>query len=113
MTIETCIDSLVSYAMNKGLTQPEDHTVVVNRLLEALKLDSYTPSEELLSEDLEKILAGILDYACAKGLCEDNITARDLFDTKIMGLLTPMPREVIATFRSLYAEDPQKATDWY
>ena len=113
MTIETCIDSLVSYAMNKGLTQPEDHTVVVNRLLEALKLDSYTPSEELLSEDLEEILAGILDYACAKCLCEDNITARDLFDTKIMGLLTPMPREVIATFRSLYAEDPQKATDWY
>ncbi len=113
MTIETCIDSLVSYAMNCGLTQPEDHTVVVNKLLEALKLDSYTPSEELLSEDLEEILAGILEYACANGLCEDNITARDLFDTKIMGLLTPMPREVIATFRSLYAEDPQKATDWY
>ena len=113
MTIETYIDSLVSYAMNCGLTQPEDHTVVVNRLLEALKLDSYTPSEELLSEDLEEILAGILDYACEKGLCEDNITARDLFDTRIMGILTPMPREVISTFRSLYAEDPQKATDWY
>ena len=113
MTIETCIDSLVSYAMNCGLTQPEDHTVVVNRLLEALKLDSYTPSEELLSEDLEEILAGILDYACQNGLCEDNITARDLFDTKIMGILTPMPREVITTFRSLYEEDPQKATDWY
>ena len=113
MTIETYIDSLVSYAMNCGLTQPEDHTVVVNRLLEALKLDSYTPSEELLSEDLEEILAGILDYACEKGLCEDNITARDLFDTKIMGILTPMPREVISTFRGLYAEDPQKATDWY
>ena len=113
MTIETCIDSLVSYAMNKGLTQPEDHTVVVNKLLEALKLDSYTPSSDLLSEDLEEILAGILSYACEKGLCEDNVTARDLFDTKIMGLITPMPREVIATFRSLYAEDPQKATDWY
>ena len=113
MTIENSIDSLVSYAMNKGLTQPEDHIVVVNKLLEALKLDSYTPSEELLSEDLEEILACIVDYACANGLCEDNITARDLFDTKIMGLLTPMPREVIATFRSLYAEDPQKATDWY
>ena len=64
MTIETCIDSLVSYAMNTGLAQPEDHTVLVNHLLEALKLDSYTPSEELLSEDLEEILAGVLDYAC-------------------------------------------------
>ncbi len=113
MTVETCIDSLVSYAMNTGLTQPEDHNLVVNRLLEVLKLDSYTPSQELLSEDLEEILAGILDYACENGLCEDNITARDLFDTKIMGLLTPMPREVIATFRSLYAQSPQAATDWY
>ena len=90
MTIETAIDSLVSYAMNCGLTQPEDHIVVVNRLLEALQLDSYTPSEELLSEDLEEILAAILQYACEKGICEDNITARDLFDTKLMGLLTPM-----------------------
>ena len=113
MTIETCIDSLISYAMNTGLAQPEDHVFLTNRLLETLKLDSYTPSNELLSEDLEEILAGILEYACENGLCEDNITARDLFDTKIMGLLTPMPSQVIPTFRQLYKEDPQKATDWY
>jgi len=113
MTIETCIDSLISYAMNTGLAQPEDHIYLVNRLLETLKLDSYTPSNELLSEDLEEILAGILEYACENGLCEDNITARDLFDTKIMGLLTPMPSQVIPIFRQLYKEDPQKATDWY
>ena len=113
MTIETAIDSLVSYAMNCGLTQPEDHIVVVNRLLEALQLDSYTPSEELLSEDLEEILAAILQYACEKGICEDNIVARDLFDTKLMGALTPMPREVIAIFKELYEKDPVAATDWY
>ena len=113
MKIETCIDSLVSYAMNKGLAQPEDHVVLVNRLLEALQLDAYEPSQELLSEDLEEILAAALDYACEKGLCEDNVVARDLFDTKLMGLLTPMPREVVAQFRSLYAQSPQTATDWY
>ncbi len=113
MQIETYIDSLVSYAMNTGLTQPEDHTVVVNRLLEILKLDSYTPSAEPQSEELEEILGGLLDYACEKGLCDDNITARDLFDTKLMGALTPMPREVIASFRFLYANDPVDATDWY
>ena len=113
MTVETCIDSLISYAMNTGLAQPEDHVFLTNRLLETLNLDSYTPSNELLSEDLEEILAGILEYACENGLCEDNITARDLFDTKIMGLLTPMPSQVIPTFCQLYKEDPQKATDWY
>ncbi|MBE6980954.1 MAG: UDP-glucose--hexose-1-phosphate uridylyltransferase [Ruminococcaceae bacterium] len=113
MKIGTYLDSLVSYAMNKGLTQPEDHAYLINRLLEVLGMDAYEPSTEPQSEDLEEILSGLLDYACQKGLCEDNIVARDLFDTKIMGIFTPMPREVIRTFQSLYAQDPVKATDWY
>ena len=113
MKIETYIDSLVSYAMNAGLAEPVDHQVLTNRLLDLLRLDDYTPSDELLSEDLEEILAGILDFAVEKGLCDDGITARDIFDTRIMGAITPMPREVIGIFDHLYAEDPVKATDWY
>ena len=63
MTIETYIDSLVCYAMNHGLTQPEDHNVALNKILEILHLDSYAPSQEPVVEDLEEILKGILDYA--------------------------------------------------
>ena len=113
MKIETYIDSLVSYAMNCGLAEPVDHVVLTNRLLDLLQLDDYTPSEEPLTEDLEEILAGMLDYAVEKGLCDDGITARDIFDTRIMGAVTPMPREVIGIFRYLYLEDPESATDWY
>ncbi len=113
MNIYTYIDSLVSYAMNTGLAQPEDHQVLVNRLLDLLHLDAYEPSDEAQTEDLEEILAGILDYACEQGLCQDNITARDIFDTRIMGALTPMPREIIRKFREHYAMDPVQATDWY
>ena len=113
MKIETYIDSLVSYAMNKGLALPEDHTVLVNRILEILGMDAYEPSDEPQIEDLEEILKNLLDYACENGKCEDNIVARDLFDTKLMGALTPMPREVIAIFNELYEKDPQAATDWY
>lgn len=113
MKIETYIDSLVAYAMNTGLALPVDHQVLTNRLLDLLHREDYTPSDELLSEDLEEILSGILDYACEQGLCEDNITARDIFDTRIMGALTPMPREVIRCFREKYAVSPQEATDWY
>jgi len=113
MKIETYIDSLVSYAMNCGLAEPEDHVVLTNRLLELLGKDEYVPSDEAQSEDLEEILAGLLDYACANGICDDNITARDLFDTKLMGALTPMPREVIRTFKEKYAQSPEAATDWY
>ena len=50
MKIETYIDSLVSYAMNRGLAQPEDHQVLLNRLLDLLRLDDYTPSDEPQTE---------------------------------------------------------------
>ena len=111
MKIETYIDSLVSYAMNCGLAEPVDHQVLVNRLLDLLRLDDYNPSEEPQTEDLEEILKGILDYAVEKGLCDDGITARDIFDTRIMGAITPMPREIIRTFSEKYAVDPVAATD--
>ena len=113
MKIETYIDSLVSYAMNNGLAEPVDHMVLTNRLLDLLRKDDYEPSDELLIEDLEEILAGMLAYAVEKGICDDGITARDIFDTRIMGAVTPMPREVIGIFNHLYAEDPVAATDWY
>ena len=113
MKIETYLDSLVAYAMNKGLAQPEDHVVLVNRLLDILHIDDYEPSDELLIEDLEQILGGILDYAVEKGLCDDGITARDIFDTRIMGAVTPMPREIIRDFWAKYEKDPVEATDWY
>ena len=113
MQIETYIDSLVSYAMNHGLAEPVDHQVLTNRILDILHKEDYTPSQEPQSEDLEEILKGLLDYACENRLCEDNITARDIFDTRLMGALTPMPREVIRTFREKYAVSPKEATDWY
>ena len=113
MKIETCIDSLIAYALQKDLAQPEDTVVLRNRILDILRKDDYAPSEEPLISDLEAILAGLLDYACANGLCDDNITARDIFDTRIMGCLTPMPREIVRTFREKYAVSPREATDWY
>lgn len=113
MTIDTCIDSLVSYAMNCGLAEPVDHQVLTNRLLDILHKDDYAATDEPQSENLEEILAGILDYAVSRGLCQDNITARDIFDTRIMGAVTPMPREVVRTFREKYIRSPEAATDWY
>ena len=111
--IYTYIDSLVNYAVSCGLGEDVDRRVLTNRLLDILRLDDYIPSDKPLVEDIEEILGGILDYAVSAGLCDEGITARDIFDTRIMGAVTPMPREVAAKFRSLYAEDPVKATDWY
>ena len=113
MQIETYIDALVSYAMNTGLANPEDHWVLINRILDILQKPDYEPSEEPQPDDIEEILGGILDYAVEKGLCDDNITAKDIFDTRIMGAITPMPREIIRTFWEKYEKSPVEATDWY
>ena len=113
MRIETYIDALVSYAMNTGLAQPEDHRVLINRILDLLGKPDYEPSDEPQPDDIEEILKGILEYAVENGLCDDNITAKDIFDTRIMGAITPMPREIIRTFWEKYENDPVEATDWY
>ncbi len=113
--IDMAIAKLVRYAEQTGLIAPEDHTWAVNTLLEALHLDSYT--EQTLEDtaiDLPAVLDELLDDAHARGvMTENSIVYRDLFDTALMGRLTPPPREVIAKFRALYAEDPIRATDWY
>lgn len=106
------IASLVQYGLEKGLIDACDRTYIINGLLSALGLDAC---EETAPEalPLEDILRGLLDSAVERGLCADDITSRDLLDTRLMGVLTPPPREVRARFQALFKSDPVKATDWY
>ena len=112
MTVNGYLTALVEYGLKTGLIQDCDRTYIVNQLLMTMGLDSFE-EEAAPQMELEGILAGLLSDAVSRGVIEDNITAKDLFDTKLMGVLTPLPREVRAMFAALYAEDPQKATDWY
>ena len=112
--INKSIAALVNYAISKGLISKDDRVWAINRILEALRLDEYEEPNDLGAlQSLEKILAPLLDYAVQSGLIEDSITARDLFDTKLMGLLTPRPSEVSQKFWQLYKESPKAATDDY
>lgn len=112
------IGLLVSYGKTAGLVEEEDVVFVTNRILEALGLSEYEEVQKTIEiqspeEELPIILSGLLDYACQAGLIEDTITERDLFDTKLMGLLVPAPSQVIHRFWELYREEPKKATDFY
>ena len=113
--IYNSIKKLVTYGLETGLITEEDRIYTTNELLELLKLDEYEEPEETYTDvDLESVLGEILDYAAEKGLLEsDSVVYRDLFDTKVMGLLTPRPHEVIRKFRELYAQSPKAATDAY
>ncbi len=112
MNIDAYISALVQYGLNKGLFEACDRAFIINQLISTLKLDSYTPAESRVMP-LEEILRGILDNAVERGICGDDITSRDLLDTKLMGIMTPPPREVRKTFGVLYQTGPQAATDWF
>ena len=117
MERDQAIAKLISYALDKELIQPEEQMWAVNTLLEMLELDSCTMPEELPAVEtgeLPAILDALMDDAYDRGVMKENsIVYRDLFDTKLMGALTPRPAQVIGKFQALRAEDPQKATDWY
>ena len=110
--INRSIDKLISYGLEKGLIEPLDKVYCTNRLLEALGLDDYQPTGEVFSDvDIEETLGELLDFAVKNGLCEDGVVYRDLFDTKLMGLITPPPSVVNSRFAADYSVSPEKATD--
>lgn len=109
------IKKLVTYGLETGLISQSDKVYATNRILEALALEEYEePEQDYSNIDPESVLAELLDYACEKGLCENSVVYRDLFDTKLMGLLTPRPSEVDKIFWGLYDnQSPRAATDYF
>ena len=96
-SIDSLIYELCQYGEGVGLIHPLDRAYVTNRLLALFEVNSYTqPSEPIEVRPLAEILEDMNEEALARGLIEeDGIVYRDLFDTEIMGLLTPMPSEVV------------------
>lgn len=111
--VNKAIRDLALYGVRTGLITEADVPYVINRLIDEMKLDAYEEPTGEAETDLETILAVLLEDACKRELIPDSIVYKDLFDTKLMGVMTPFPREVIGKFRELHAEDPEKATDWY
>ncbi|EGG80219.1 galactose-1-phosphate uridylyltransferase [Lachnospiraceae bacterium 2_1_46FAA] len=108
------IKKLVEYGVETGLTPECERIYTTNLLLELFKEDEYEDvsieGEEL---NLEEILKELLDEACARGIIEDSIVYRDLFDTKMMNCLVPRPAQVQETFAKKYEVSPKEATDYY
>jgi len=109
------VRDLVEYGIRHGLISEYDRVFVTNSLLSLLRLSDYDDAGYVGKDrPLEDILRELCDYAYQTGLIEsDSVAYRDLFDTSLMGLLTPPPSAVIAEFHRLYARSPEAATDYF
>ena len=108
------IKKLVQYGINTGLTPECERIYTTNLLLELFHEDNYEDvdieGKEIVLED---VLAVLLDEAVARGIIEDSIVYRDLFDTKLMNCLMPRPAQVQAEFAKRYEVSPVEATDYF
>ena len=111
--INAKIKQLINYGLSVGFFEEDDKILMTNRVLEALGISDYCEPDMTENAELEEILKALCDYAVEKGLIEDSVTYRDLFDTKIMGLLLPTPSQVRNKFYELYKTSPKLATDYY
>lgn len=111
--IDKSIKKLICYGLEKHLFEKRDEIYVTNRILEILQLDGTECDEVFEGVNLEETLKELLDYAVDKGIIEDSITYRDLFDTKLMGAMMPRPSEVTDKFYELYKKSPKEATNYF
>lgn len=111
--MDRLISELVSYGMKNGLIAEDDKAYVINRLLELFGKKEFVWIDSEVRE-VHLILSDMMDLCLEQGIMEDDtITSKDLFDTRIMGMITPMPSQVREEFKRLYAQSPKLATDYY
>ena len=110
-TVWAALDSLLDYGRDCGLLHPLDETFTRNLLLTELVLESYERQEARFP--FPKCLNLLCDYAVEQKLIADTVAERDLFDTKLMGCVTPRPSQVVQQFRELYGKSPKAATDYF
>ena len=108
------ISRLVQYGIETGLLPECEKIYATNRLLDLFHEDSYEePEEKAENIDLESVLKELLDEAVNRGLIEDSIGYRDLFDTKMMNCLVPRPAQVQKEFWDAYEKSPEAATEYF
>lgn len=109
------IDSLISYSLGCGLIGPADQIFCRNALLSFFNKNDYVQDNSYIAaaEPLADILTRMVDSVVKVGLIRESPASRDLFDTALMGALTPPPSVVIERFNRLYAESPALATDFF
>ncbi len=106
------IQKLVAYAVSKNLISSEDRVWATNRVLELFKLQEFSKiSEDFQDLSLETVLNNILDFAVEKGIINNTVTERDLFDTRLMGIFVSKPSEITRRFYEDYKISHKTATD--
>lgn len=101
MNIFEEIKLLLAYGLKNDLIGKYDEIIARNEIIALLNLEEWKDtdiSSKIIPEYPNEILENICNWAVENKIIEDTIAVRDLFDTKIMGKITPSATHVIDKF---------------
>ncbi len=104
------VKSLVLYANCNLYLDDFDMSYCQNQLLDALKLTDVTDKTDVVaSTDVYATLSLLSEFACQNGLIEPYQKLN--FETKLIGLVMPLPSQVLENFDTIACDDVALATD--
>lgn len=114
MNIHDTVQQLTNQAVKVQLIEQGDVVYVRNQILSLLCLESFEPNDNALVEiDIPILVENLVEYAISNGICEDYFDAKEIFMSKIMNTMMPLPSTVTRRFYELYKNDPEVATDFF
>ena len=114
--LSSLIYELTDYAKDNALIPMVDYTYTVSRFMELFNIDEIAEKSDTPPEvrPINEILDDVIAVMAERGaLDKESIVERDLYDTKVMGIITPKPSEVIRKFGTLASHDKTLATDYF
>jgi len=112
--ISQTISEFIKQAIQMDIVPPFDEVYLRNRLVDFLHLDDYVEPKALNKlPDLLDSMNDMISYAIHNKIIEDYQYEREIFEAKIMNLVTPLPSVVNNTFWEKYKESPKQATDYF
>ncbi|HZJ89552.1 MAG TPA: UDP-glucose--hexose-1-phosphate uridylyltransferase [Bacilli bacterium] len=105
------VENLINYAITHKVIAARDYRYVKNQLYNLLKIEGS--NEKITPAKLKypsEALNNILDKLVLAKELEDNIVARDNFDTKIMNVFAKMPSVIQNEFDEMRKVDIKQAT---
>lgn len=111
--IHGSLNRLLKYALDNELVEDYDEVWVRNRLMDLFQLLDWKEmpiSLCMMPTYPQSVLDVLSDYAVEQGLIEDTANSRELFETKVMGIVTASPSQVIDRFRRMCEFDKELAT---
>ncbi|MEQ2525095.1 UDP-glucose--hexose-1-phosphate uridylyltransferase [Robertmurraya yapensis] len=114
MNIHDTVQQFTNQAVKVQLIEQGDVVYGRNQILSLLGLESFEPTEVTFAEkEIPTLLENLIEYAIANGICDDYFDAKEIFASKIMNTMMPLPSTVTRRFYDLYKYDPVAATNFF